>query len=60
MVLRGGAKAVGAAVQLTEAAAAAPGGDKGHVSRVLCAWGDEGGTLQAKEGKYGTEEVLWG
>ena len=57
MVLRGGAKAEGAAVQLTEAAAAAPGGDQGHDSRVLWYGGDEGGSLQ---GKYGVEEVLWG
>ena len=34
MVLRGGAKAVGAVVQLTEAAAAAPGGDQGQNPRV--------------------------
>jgi hypothetical protein len=40
-VLRGGAQAVGAPVQLTEVAVAAIGGDQGHASKVICHRGDE-------------------
>ena len=57
-MLRGGAKALWAQVQLTEVAATAPGGDQYHVGGVVGAWGGEGGALRAGEGNYGAEEVL--